>query len=127
MATDTIREPRVGLATGQDSAGAIVVQEVQPGGVAQEAGVQDRRPAPRAGRRRDHGSGLRRRRSVRASARTRDDSLPIRVRRGTDTLTLHGKVRLVARVESRLETDPSGEREGGAGAEWDLYGDKRGT
>ena len=35
------------------------------------------------------------------------DSLPIRVRRGTDTLTLHGTVRLVARVEARLDADPS--------------------
>ena len=34
------------------------------------------------------------------------DSLPIKVRRGTDTLTLHGVVRLVERVEARLEADP---------------------
>jgi hypothetical protein len=34
------------------------------------------------------------------------DSLPIRVVRGADTLTLHGRVRLVSRVETRLEADP---------------------
>jgi hypothetical protein len=35
------------------------------------------------------------------------DSLPIRVLRGADTLTLHGTVRLVARVETRLAVDPN--------------------
>ena len=40
------------------------------------------------------------------------DSLPIKVRRGTDTLTLHGKVRLVARVESGIEANPAAAREG---------------
>jgi hypothetical protein len=34
------------------------------------------------------------------------DSLPIRVLRGSDTLTLHGVVRLDARVETRLAADP---------------------
>ena len=40
MASDTLREPRVGVATGQDSSGAIVVHEVQPGSVAEAAGVK---------------------------------------------------------------------------------------
>jgi hypothetical protein len=34
-------------------------------------------------------------------------SLPIRLLRGTDTLTLHGVVRLVARVETKLAADPN--------------------
>jgi predicted metalloprotease with PDZ domain len=103
--SDTIREPRVGVATAQDSAGAIVVQEVQPGGVAQAAGV-------RAG---DHllalgdvaimdpdfGTAFRAR-----FGKSEGDSLAIRVLRGTDTLTLHGVVRLDARVETRLAADP---------------------
>ena len=103
--SDTVREPRVGLATAQDSAGAIVVQEVQPGGVAHEAGVKagDRLIAlgdveimdP------DFGTAFRTR-----FGRNEGDSLPIRVLRGADTLTLHGIVRLVARVESRLAADP---------------------
>ena len=33
--------------------------------------------------------------------------LPIQVRRDTQTVTLNGKVRLVARVQSRLELDPA--------------------
>jgi predicted metalloprotease with PDZ domain len=104
--SDTVREPRVGLATAQDSAGAIVVQQVQPGGVAQEAGVKagDRLIAlgdvaimdP------DFGTAFRAR-----FGKNEGDSLAIRVLRGTDTLTLHGIVRLVARVESKLAADPN--------------------
>jgi predicted metalloprotease with PDZ domain len=102
---DTVREPRIGLATKQDSTGAILVQDVQPGGVAHEAGVK-------AG---DHllalgdveimdpefGTAFRAR-----FGKNEGDSLPIRVRRGTDTLTLHAVVRLMERTETRLEADP---------------------
>jgi predicted metalloprotease with PDZ domain len=110
--SDTVREPRVGLATAQDSAGAIVVQQVQPGGVAQEAGVKagDRLIAlgdvaimdP------DFGTAFRAR-----FGKNEGDSLAIRVLRGTDTLTLHGIVRLVARVESKLAADPNASEKAG--------------
>ena len=103
---DTVREPRVGVATAQDSAGGIVVQDVMPGGVAQAAGVKagDRLLAlgdvdiidP------DFGTAFRAR-----FGKNEGDSLPIRVVRGTDTLTLHGVVRLDARVETRLAADPN--------------------
>jgi predicted metalloprotease with PDZ domain len=103
---DTVREPRVGLATAQDSAGAIVVQQVQPGGVAQEAGVK---PGDRllalgdvAIMDPDFGTAFRAR-----FGKNEGDSLPIRVVRGTDTLTMHGIVRLVARVETKLAADPN--------------------
>jgi predicted metalloprotease with PDZ domain len=103
---DTVREPRVGLASGQDSSGAIVVREVQPGGVAQEAGVK---PGDRlialgdvAIMDPDFGTAFRAR-----FGKNEGDSLPIRVLRGSDTLTLHGTVRLIARVESRLAADPN--------------------
>jgi predicted metalloprotease with PDZ domain len=106
MATDTIREPRLGLATAQDSTGAIVVEQLAPGGVAQEAGVKagDRLLAlgDIAIDNPDFGKAYRER-----FGKKEGDSLAIRVRRGTDTLTLHGKVRLVTRTENRLEADPS--------------------
>ena len=105
MAGDTVREPRVGLATTQDPTGAILIEEVQPGGVAEEAGVKvgDRLLAlgdveimdP------DFGTAFRAR-----FGKNEGDSLAIRVRRGTDTLTLHGTVRLVERIETRLDVDP---------------------
>jgi predicted metalloprotease with PDZ domain len=103
--SDTVREPRVGLATTQDSTGAIVVLDVKADGVAHEAGVK-------AG---DHllalgdveimdpefGTAFRAR-----FGKNEGESLPIRVGRGTDTLTLHAVVRLITRVETRLEADP---------------------
>ncbi|MGI9039736.1 MAG: hypothetical protein ACR2HK_01275 [Gemmatimonadales bacterium] len=105
MATDTLREPRLGLAAAQDTSGAILVQQILPGSVAQEAGVQvgDRLLAlgdiaisdP------DFGPAFRTR-----FVRSEGDTLPIRVLRGADTLMLNGTVRLTARVESRLEADP---------------------
>jgi predicted metalloprotease with PDZ domain len=103
--SDTVREPRIGLATAQDSAGAIVVQEVQPGGVAQEAGVKAGDQLIALGdvaiMDPDFGTAFRAR-----FGKSEGDSLPIRVLRGTDTLTLHGVVRLDARVETRLAPDP---------------------
>jgi predicted metalloprotease with PDZ domain len=103
--SDTIREPRVGVATAQDSAGAIVVQEVQPGGVAQEAGVKAGDQLLALGDVAildpDFGTAFRAR-----FGKSEGDSLPIRVLRGSDTLTLHGVVRLDARVETRLAADP---------------------
>ena len=77
-----------------------------PGGVAQEAGVK-------AGDRLlslgdvaildpDFGKSFRAR-----FGRSEGDSLPIKVLRGADTLTLHGTVRLVARVETKLVADPA--------------------
>jgi predicted metalloprotease with PDZ domain len=105
IAADTVHEPRVGLATGQDSSGAIIVQNVQAGGVAQEAGVRPGDQLIALGDVEimdpDFGTAFRAR-----FGKNEGDSLSIRVRRGADTLTLHGTVRLVARVETRLEADP---------------------
>jgi predicted metalloprotease with PDZ domain len=103
--SDTIREPRVGIASAQDSTGAMVVTQVQPGGVAQQAGV---RPGDRLLALGDveildptFGQAFRER-----FGKSAGDSLPIRVQRGADTLTLHGEVKLVERIETRLAADP---------------------
>lgn len=103
--TDTLQEPRLGIATAQDTAGAMVVQAVMPGSTAEEAGVNagdlllelgdvavDSPDFVRAYRAR--------------FGRSEGDSLPIRVRRGTDTLTLVGRIRLGERVQTRLQADP---------------------
>ncbi len=106
MATDTVREPRLGMAAGQDTSGAVVVQQLEPGSVAERAGVKRGDQLLVLGGiaidNPDFGSAYRSR-----FGRSEGDSLPIRVRRGTDTLTLHATVELVARVESRLELDPN--------------------
>ena len=103
--SDTVREPRLGIQSIADSSG-IIVAGVLPGGPAQEAGVE-------AGDRLlslgdlsvtdpDFGPAFRARFGKRDGA-----PLPIKVRRGTDTLTLNGKVRLAARLERRIEADPA--------------------
>ena len=108
LGADTIREPRLGLAGGPDSAG-VRITGVQPGGAAEAAGVRagdillalgdvavsdpDFGPAYRARFRNAEGQ-----------------TVPIKVRRGTDTLTLTAKVRLIEQINAHVEADP------GAGA-----------
>jgi predicted metalloprotease with PDZ domain len=105
LKTDTLREPRLGLATAQDSSGAIVVHEVVPSSPAAAAGVQAGDVLLTLGDvavdNPDFGRAYRARFN-----RSEGDSLPIRVVRGADTLTLHGKVVLGARLERRLEAAP---------------------
>ena len=104
VAADTVRDPRLGISSIADSSG-IVINGVIPGGPAEAAGVRsgDRLLAigellvtdP------DFGPAFRARFGKEEGA-----PLPIKVRRGTDTLTLNGKVVLVMRVERRFEADP---------------------
>ncbi len=105
LKADTLREPRLGLGTSQDSSGAIVVHDVVPGSPAAAAGVQVGDVLLALGDvavdNPDFGRAYRARFN-----RSEGDSLPIRVVRGTDTLTLHGKVLLGARVERVLEAAP---------------------
>ncbi|HEY7634428.1 MAG TPA: PDZ domain-containing protein [Gemmatimonadales bacterium] len=102
--TDTLREPRLGVASAQDSSGAIVVSAIQPGSMAQEAGVKagDRLLAlgdvsvtsP------NFGEAYRSR-----FGKNEGDTMNIKVLRGRDTLTLKGRVRLGTRVEGRITVD----------------------
>lgn len=104
MASDTVRDPRLGISTNADSAG-IIINGVLPGGPAEAAGV-------RAGDRLlalgdlsvtdpDFGPAFRSRFGKEEGA-----PLPIKVRRGADTLTLNAKVVLVGRLVLRIEADP---------------------
>lgn len=104
MTSDTVREPRLGISTQSDSSG-IVVNGLIPGGAADLAGVRvgDRLLAfgDLAVTDPDFGPSFRSRFGKEEGA-----PLPIKVRRGTDTLTLNGKVMLVAHVERQIEADP---------------------
>ena len=103
LASDTIREPRLGLGGAPDSSG-VKVTAVQPGGAAEAAGVHagdilialgdvaitdpNFGPAYRARFKNAEGQDF-----------------PIKVRRGADTLTLTGKVRLIEQVNAHVELD----------------------
>ena len=102
--TDTIREARLGISAGQDSAGAVVVRQILPGGAAEEAGVKAGDVLVAIGdiaiTDPDFGSKFRER-----YGKDEGKPLPIQVRRAGQTMTLTGTVRLVPRVESRLAVD----------------------
>jgi predicted metalloprotease with PDZ domain len=101
---DSLGEPRLGIQSTADSSG-IVVAGLVPGGAAQEAGVQvgDRLLAlgDLSVNNPDFGPAFRSR-----YGRQDGTPLPIKVRRGADTLALNGKVRLALRLERRIEADP---------------------
>jgi predicted metalloprotease with PDZ domain len=102
--TDTIREARLGISAGQDSAGAVVIRQVLPGGAAEEAGVKAGDVLVAIGdiaiTDPDFGTKFRDR-----YGKEEGKPLPIQVRREGQTMTLTGTVRLVPRVESRLAFD----------------------
>jgi predicted metalloprotease with PDZ domain len=103
---DTIREPRLGIATNGDSLGSVVIAALLPGGAAEEAGVKvgDRLLALGDLSVTDQNFGPK----FRSKFGKEDGApLPIRVVRGTDTLTLNAKARLVSRLERRLVADPA--------------------
>jgi predicted metalloprotease with PDZ domain len=104
VAADTVREPRLGIQTAPDS-NRIMVAGVLPGGSAQEAGVQagDQLLALGDLSVTDPDFGP----AFRARFKQEGVPLPIKVLRGSDTLTLNGKVHLVVRVERRIEADPA--------------------
>jgi predicted metalloprotease with PDZ domain len=101
---DTIREPRVGIATALDSAGGIVVAQVQPGSAADEAGMKSGDALLRLGGIAITDSTFGEQFRARFGAQE-GQPLPIEVRRDGQTLTLNARVRLVTRVENRLMVD----------------------
>ncbi len=105
VVADTHRVPRLGLQTASDSSGIIVVGTL-PGGAAQEAGLQPGDRLLELGdlsvASPDFGEAFRTRYEKQEGA-----PLPIKVRRGTDTLTLNARVRLSVQVELGIEADPA--------------------
>lgn len=101
---DTIREPRLGIATALDSAGGIVVAQVQPGSAADEAGMKSGDALLRLGGIAITDSTFGEQFRARFGAQE-GQPLPIEVRRDGQTLTLNARVRLVTRVENRLMVD----------------------
>ncbi len=105
LSADTVREPMLGVAAGPDSAG-IRITALQPGGAAQEAGLRvgDILLALGDLELGDPNFGPAYRERFRGAKN--GDDLPIRVRRGAETLTLTGKVRLTEQVVAKIEPVP---------------------
>jgi predicted metalloprotease with PDZ domain len=105
VAADTILEPRIGLASTLDSAGRVIVRQVMPGSAGEEAGVRSGDILLTLGdisiTDADFGPKFRAR-----FGKEDGQPLAIQVERGGQRLTLNGKIRLIPRVESRLEIDP---------------------
>jgi S1-C subfamily serine protease len=104
MTSDTVREPRLGLSAAADSNG-IFVNGVLPGSAAEEAGVRVGDQLLALGDlpvdSPDFGPAFRARYGKEGAT-----SLPIKVRRSGDTLTLTSKVQLTTRLVRRIEADP---------------------
>ena len=101
---DTMHEARLGIATALDSTGGIVIREVEPGSAADEAGVKSGDVLLRLGGIAVTDSTFGE--QFRARFGKEDGQpLPIEVRRDGRDVALNGKVRLVARVETRLTVD----------------------
>ena len=101
LSADTLREPMLGVAAGPDSAG-IRINALQPGGAAQEAGLKvgDILLALGDLELSDPNFGPAYRERFR-NAKSGDE-LPIRVRRGGQTLTITSKIRLAEQVVAYL-------------------------
>jgi predicted metalloprotease with PDZ domain len=105
LSADTLREPMLGVAAGPDSAG-IRITGLQPGGAAQEAGLKvgDILLALGDLELGDPNFGPAYRERFR-NARSGDE-LPIRVRRGAETLTITSKIRLAEQVVAKIGPMP---------------------
>src|SRR5207237_177340 len=105
LARDTIREPRVGIGTVQDSSG-VHVTEVVTGSAAATAGVQQGDMLLAVGGLSADDPEWSAKFRARYARATEGSELPIRVRRGTAEQTLTARLHFVPRVESRLEENP---------------------
>jgi predicted metalloprotease with PDZ domain len=106
LATDTLKEARIGVSTSADSSGALVL-EVVPGSMAELAGVQvgDRLLSvgsiPATGE--EFGFQFR----MQYAEATEGIPIPIVLERGAARLTLPGRLTLLAREIQLLEFDPA--------------------
>lgn len=108
LRTDSIWEPRLGINLGNPTDGGLAILSVIPGGAGAEAGLQAGDIVMSVGtlQTTDPNNSFQEFREKYAKA-TPGSDLPIVVKRNSQSVTLHGKLRLVARTETHLEADPS--------------------
>jgi predicted metalloprotease with PDZ domain len=97
-------EPRLGVYTLQDSAGTIVVTQLEEGGSAALAGVREGDRLVSVGEIAVNDERFAEKFRAKFGAATEGAPLSIRVRRGTESLTLAGKLRFVP-GDARIEPD----------------------
>ena len=104
LRVDTIREPRLGVSSTPDSSG-VRVAAVQPGSAAEVAGVKEGDYLLQVGdipvRDQTFGEQFRNR-----YAKAAGTTLPMKIRRGDQTIDLQVAVTLAERTQQRLELDP---------------------
>lgn len=104
--SDTLYEPRLGVGTSPAEQGVRVANLV-PGGAGEQAGLKPGDVIVQLGdvkiANQDSFNEFR----AKYAKRQTGSALPIVVVRGADRVTLQGKLRLVPRVDSRVEPDPS--------------------
>jgi predicted metalloprotease with PDZ domain len=108
IVSDTIREPRLGVSSAPVPSGTgVVITGVDPTGAAAEAGVREGDILLSIGDIvvQDQTFGQR----FRQQFASRGEGAPIdlKVKRGEQEISLQAKVRMVARVETRVEADPA--------------------
>ena len=105
LVTDTLREPRLGVQAIQDSVG-LLVAGLDPSGTAAEAGVRPGDYLEAVGDIPVTDQDFAARFRAKFGLPREGDALPIRIRRGEESLTLTGKLRLTSRVQVRMEAVP---------------------
>ncbi|MDQ4079199.1 MAG: PDZ domain-containing protein [Gemmatimonadota bacterium] len=105
LVSDTVREPRLGIISVPGPEGGVMISSVDPTGAAAEAGLRAGDMLISVGNiaveDQDFGQQFRQQFGGREGA-----PLEIKVRRGEQELTLNTRVRLVPRVELRIDADP---------------------
>jgi predicted metalloprotease with PDZ domain len=108
IVTDTIREPRLGISSAPVPSGTgVLITGVDPTGAAAEAGVREGDVLLSIGDIvvQDQAFGQRFRQQF--AARGEGAPIDLKVKRGEQEISLQARVRMVARVETRLEADPA--------------------
>ncbi|GAC1515568.1 MAG: PDZ domain-containing protein [Gemmatimonadaceae bacterium] len=106
LLSDTTREPRLGVITTVDSAG-IRVTGVEPRGAADQGGVREGDYLVAIGDIPVEDATFGQRFRAKYGTATDGGLLPIRVRRGVQTMTLSSRLQFDVRTQARVAVDPS--------------------
>jgi predicted metalloprotease with PDZ domain len=107
LTRDSIREPRIGISTTADTTGAVVVEQVVPGGMGEEAGVLPGDRLISVGDITVESPDFGREYRARYAGRPAGTPVALVVERNGQRLTLTGPLRLMTRVVRQFQLDPA--------------------